>query len=364
MKKYILFFLLFLTLFSCKSTNDINQTNQNEIIKFSYTVNPDESIKNNNEFYKVTYHYNFEINNSESKFFIDYCLFDENENMILKKEGISPKKNNSKKNSYTVEDKFFDSLSYSKIKYLIKIKSSGNTNVKQYIGEYFNNKIPGIAACNIGPVISKYIEKKANVSLRINLQLTNISGLSWIHFIPPGHDSFWEIPWQVTSDGGSADGMIYEKTNNFLHNGDYILQLNFDKFGIIQKEVKIIDIYNNQKGLNYGFPIANELDNDKKSIKLDVSMMEKIDFMELWIFEKINDNMQKIGIAKYLTPTNVISKNELSNLIKDDFNNKIKLKNNKEYFYQVYLYSKEFNSIKYIAISDIYSFKLYGFLFF
>jgi len=74
--------------------------------------------------------------------------------------------------------------------------------------------------------------------------------------------------------------------------------------------------------------------------------------MELKLFSKIEDSLQNIGKVEILNVTNELIKKELINMFLDDFGNKIKIKYNEKYYYQIYLYSKVFNDISYISISD------------
>ena len=71
--------------------------------------------------------------------------------------------------------------------------------------------------------------------------------------------------------------------------------------------------------------------------------------MELWIYDE--KTQKKLGVAKYLTPKNIIAKKELFDMFFDETGNQIKLEYNKKYLYQIYLYSNEYNKINYISAS-------------
>ena len=118
------------------------------------------------------------------------------------------------------------------------------------------------------------------------------------------------------------------------------------KQSLVQQFVGVVQ----KNGKNYGLPIINVEKIDKKKIKLETLLLDKIDFLELWLFDK-NDNNKKLGIAK-LDPRNEISIDYLVTQIKDDNKKAVKFKYNKEYEFKIYSYSKEINGIKYISVSD------------
>lgn len=367
-KIFFVSFLLFILL-SCKSINDskvsIKQRQEKiqffEISDFYFSINEKNVRVIENKRYQIDYDYLFRFKNKDGNFNISYTLYDEDMNVILKEKNIKPLIDGRRRNGYIIKKDFKDIFYYSKIYFRMKILIDNEK--KEYTGEFKNPVLPDIKI-NIGPIISSYIDEKFNVSLLINISIKNCRTIRSIRFIPPSEDSFWEIPWEYDFNEIIAKGNIYERDNNYLENGDYLLQIDLDKYGILEKNIKIKDFFNNEKGPNYGMPIAYESAHDKNHIKLDIDLLEKIDFMELWIFKIINDEMQKIGTAKFLTSIETISKKVLRELVKDDFENKVKIKYNKEYFYKVYLYSKEFNGISYLSISEPFKFSIQGFDFF
>ena len=92
-----------------------------------------------------------------------------------------------------------------------------------------------------------------------------------------------------------------------------------------------------------------------------MNFREKIDRMEVMIYTDYEGTMQKLGTAKLLMVREELSKKDLMKAFSDDFGNKIKLKNNKTYYYQVYLYSKEFNELTYVSVSEMIPIVFQGF---
>lgn len=377
MTKYLFIIFILLLLITCKTTIKKEESNKKssdfksniferdvnfEFIEFDFSIVEDKSVVSDEEIYNVNYNISFRFRNRNNNFFVNYKLFDENNNVLLERKNVKPIKDKIKKNNFLITDNFLDTLYHSRIKYYLSVEIDNEK--KEYEDEFLNKLFPLLDEFSFGPIITKYEDNKVNFSLLINLALKNCREVKWIHFIPPSLDSYWNIPWENNFFEIIASGVIYEKDKNFIENGKYILQINLDKYGIIQKEIEIVDFFNNKTGPNYGLPIASEIEADKNHIRLDMNLLEKIDFMEIWLFSHIGANLQKIGVAKYLTPIEIVSKKELKNMVKDDFDNTVKLKYNKEYTYKVYLYSKEFNNIKYVSISDPFPIKFHGFSFF
>ena len=373
-KYYILIFII-LFIFNCKSLGPKNkkQTNTEKkyhekvedlaFVNFNYSINTEESNLKQNDIYEIKYLINFKFKSKNNNFKISYTLYDENNNTIIKKEQLKPMKDNYEKNIYFIKDFFRDIINYQKIKYLVTVNIN-NKNI-EYTGEYENLTTPKLTDFNIGPIISTYVNNKLNISLSINLKLINNKGIKWIHFIPPSLDSYWDITWDVNylKYEVTVNKLVHEENSNYIENGKYLLQINLNKYGLIQKEIEIIDISGNKDNKNFGLPIINVENIDKKKIKLDTLLLDKIDFIELWFYDK--DINKKIGYAK-LKPKDEILIDYLIKQVKDENNKIVKIKYNKEYKVKIYSYSKEINGIKYISISDsfilnIKKFKLFPF---
>lgn len=375
-----LFFILF---FSCKSTNNkIKESkkvskNENkketegyiekyefEYLSFNYSINSDESKIKKNDIYELKYEIIFKFVNNNSNFKIKYTLFDENNNKIIFKDNIKPVKDINEKNIYIVKDYFNDIMAYSKIRYSLIVEK--DKEIKEYSGDFENIFFPYLNNFRIGPIITKYVNNKLNVSLSLNLQIINCNEIKWIHLIPPSLNSYWNIPWIVNDNEINANSMVFEENKNFIENGKYVLQINFNKYGIIQKEVEIIDLAGNKIGENYGLTIINVEKIDKKMIKIEFLLFNKLDYIEIWFFEN-NYERKKLGFIK-IAPANEIYFDNIMNKIKDDNENTVKIEYNKDYKFRLYSFSKEINGIKYISISDeytlnIYKFKLFPFSF-
>jgi hypothetical protein len=87
-------------------------------------------------------------------------------------------------------------------------------------------------------------------------------------------------------------------------------------------------------------------------ITLDMDFLDKVDYVELTLFSDKEKNAQKLGTVKFATPVTSILKKELFEMFFDDNDNRVKLKYNKKYYYKISVYSREYNLIRYISISD------------
>ncbi len=372
LKNIIYLLLLFIIIISCKSINNkIKETkkgNNKEVedykekftfqyLSFNYSINFEESKIKKNDIYELKYEIIFKFINNNSNFKVKYTLFDENNNKIIFKDNIKPIKDFNEDNIYIIKDYFNDIISYSKIKYSLIVEKDKGIN--EYNGDYQNLSIPSLSNFNIGPILSKYINNKLNVSLSVSLQIINCNYVKWIHLIPPSLTSYWNIPWNIKVNEIIANSVVYEENKNFIENGKYILQINLDKNGIIQKEIEIIDLAGNKIGENYGLTIINVEKIDKKMIKLESLLFNKLDYLEIWIFEN-NYERERIGFVK-INPVEEVYFENIMNKIKDNNGNSIKIEYNKDYKFKIYSFSKEINNIKYVSISDEYTFNIYKF---
>lgn len=373
MKKILLYTILTIIFIQACKTMPDNTSNsdldpvehikdvQFEFNGFHYEIDRENTEITDQGLHKLNYTLVFSFRNKNNKFTASYEIRDIDDNILVKKEGVSPLQKDGKLQEYVIEDNYTSVFSHSQLKYTLTIEK--NDEQRDYEGNFINENFPTLTDFTIGPIISKHVDNKIHVSLSLELIILNCSDITWIRLIPPSYDSYWNIPWVIEDDIIKATGTIYDKNKTSIRNGNYILQINYGEYGNIEKELMIIDFFNNKKGANYGLPVSNLEKEEKNQILLDINLIEKAHTMELWIYSKINDELQKIGTARYNTPVINISKKGLKDSIYDDFGNQVKIKNNKEYYFQVYLYSHEFNGIEYISISDIYPFKIKGFPF-
>lgn len=372
---YVIFIslILFFLLFACKSKTDaikndtiiekrdtaniktdLKETNRKEkeleFIDFTYVFNSEKTKLSDNNLYSVYYDLIFIFDNKNDKFTVSYDIFDEDNVKIISKSDIKPKFDH-KENRYLVSDSFLDFFSYKTLRYHLKIKTD-DAEI-EYVGDYKSDFNQSIEYFVIGPIIAKYENSEINSYLSVEIVLSGDENPDNIKIIPPSENYYWDIPYQLEEGKIVGKGLISDKYHKrYLDNGDYYIQAHFGKKGIIQKKFNITDFFNNTKGANYGLPVASEISSDKNKIVLDLSLVEKIDKMELKLFSKIEDSLQNIGKVEILNVTNELIKKELINMFLDDFGNKIKIKYNEKYYYQIYLYSKVFNDISYISISD------------
>lgn len=368
----IIFFTLIL-LFACKSkmdtieketiiekrgtvniktdTKEIDRKEKEpEFLDFAYFFNSEKTKLSDNNLYNVNYELTFLFNHKNDNFSVSYDIFDEDNAKLLSKSDIKPKFDH-KANRYFVSDGFFDFFSYKELRYRLKIKTDGKEI--EYVGDYKSDFGQSIEYFTIGPIITKYEDSEINSYLSVEIALAGVENPDNIKIIPPSEKYYWDIPYQIEEGKIVGKGLISDKYHKrYLDNGDYYIQAHFGKKGIIQKKFNITDFFNNTKGANYGLPVASEISSDKNKIVLDLSLVEKIDKMELKLFSKIEGSLQNVGKVEILNITGELIKKELINMFLDDFGNKIKIKYNEKYYYQIYLYSKVFNDISYISISD------------
>ncbi|MCG8569912.1 MAG: hypothetical protein MJB14_07205 [Spirochaetes bacterium] len=384
---YFLSFLIIFLMVSCKTTPDrqehsADESSENnltekinfEFINFSFQVIPEESQISENNFYSVPYQIDFLFQNKNANFTVDLEIYDQSNKVIYQNNGLIPER--QEKNQFLVKDKFTDLFLNRTLRF--RLIAHYQNKREEYSGEYTLQELPYLDKLTIGPIISQYKNNVVNTGLLFHIEIKNTDTVEWIKIIPPSQDKSWNAQWKIeekmdSDQGGLPDhlenknvivakgSILDSKHFNYIENGEYIIQINFGTRGIIQQNFTITDLFNNEKGPNYGIPIVIQKGSDKNSLFLEVSLIEKLDYMEFHLFDNISGVEQKIGVAKIFTILEEINKKELKKMFYDDFNNQLKLKNNKDYYYQVYLYSKEFNGIKYISISKSYKIVFQGF---
>ena len=342
-----------------KLKNETTEKYEIDFIDFSVSINPSDSIRYSENLYLTVYELKFEFINKDFNFFIELTLRDNDGNILLENKKLTPTLNAFKNHSYLFYHKLTEKFTYSKLKYSIRAYNSDGY-IKEYRGDYFIEKQPEIKNIEIGPFITSSINNKLVNSIAVNIEINNFNNIEWIRLIPPKRDSFWEIPWTADGVQAKASGAIIEKNSDSLENGAYILQINFLQLGIYQKEIIIRDLYGNDRGSMRGFPVAAEIESQKNAVKLDINLSSNLDYMELWLYEKTGESMRKAGISKFRSPSENISKNEIRDLLRDDYKNRVKINYSSEYYYQIVLYTYEFNGMKFVSISRYYPIKFYG----
>ncbi|HOJ63468.1 MAG TPA: hypothetical protein PLE45_03505 [Spirochaetota bacterium] len=331
-----------------------------EFLDLTFKIDQNE-FKIKNEIYQLKYNINFLFKNKNNNFSISYSIYDEKNSKILERVEIKPKKKDLY--FYTIDDYFVDSFCHRKLIFDIEIISDKNRyNFKK---EVINSEAPFIDNLLFGPIITFFDEKdnfiKTNIS--INLSINNAKDIVWIRLIPPEMDSFWDIPFKKEGDIFIANGNLnYKKHPSYISNGTYILQINFGKYGLIQEEIKIIDIFNNEKGANYGITIPFELKSNKEELVLNIDFIDNIESMEIVLFDKIKNDFIKLGTKKILEIKKSISKSDL--IFKDDSGKEVNIKNNYKYYYKIIIHTREINNLKYISISKFIPIIFSGFKFF
>jgi hypothetical protein len=365
--------LLSLLLLSCRGTGDVTVFTRTTIpernVPFEFQgadfyLDSDEgTLDEITGLYTPSYRLAFSFRNKTPFFSAGYTVTDNDGNILIEKENVKPVKAEKRDYTYTIEDTFTDIFTHNQLHYILTIKYGNET--RDYQGLLENSTIPALDEITFGPFITRYRDNSVSTSLAVTCRITNSRDVEWIRLIPPSLDSFWNIPWKTEMNSILASGTVSDQeTQNQLNNGDYVLQINLGPAGTIQREFAVHDFFNNTTGPNYGLPIANELDSGKDAITLDIDLLEKVERIEIWVYAVYGDREQKLGTAKFSTASEVISKKEIRDLLIDDFGNKIKVKNNKQYEYRIMLYSKEFNGLQYLSISDKYPITFQGFLFF
>jgi len=353
--KYLLYCIfLILNCISTNKKNDYDDYTYFDFTGFEFYVTGNELSENNNPFCELTYDFIFKFTNKNDFFKVNYILYDSNDNILSSMDSLLPQ-STSIEDQYIINGNFKSSLCFNKIKYYISIEI--NDKKYEFNGEYINEKLPYIDNVDIGPIISRKINNKNSVLLNLSIILKNIDNIKWIRVIPPSIDFYWELPWDVDDNNILAEGSIYDKNKSFIQNGKYIIQINLGEYGVIQKEINIIDIFGNDTGANYGLPTALLLKENKNEIRLEINLKDKIDHMEIWLFKKTDIKSGRIGLVKYDKPVDFIIKKDFKNLIVDNEGKNIRLESNQDYYYKIYLYSNEYNNIKYISISDTYILK-------
>lgn len=379
MKKRVCLFLFSIFLFSCNTVNDnvihnlskesnnkeIFYNNKNtqekdfkiELIKFNFDIEQKKNFNSINEIYKIKYVIIIVLRSNNHNFNISYSIYDEEMNPLLEKKMVEPKRKDS---FFIIYDSFFDYFCYRQIYYNIEIEKNGK--IKSFKNQVINEKMPFIKNFEIGHILT-FIEEKTNAiktNLSLNISIENTKEVKWIKVIPPDEKSFWDIPFKHENNSISAIGNLnYKKHPSYIENGNYILQINLGEFGIIQKSIKIVDIFNNQKGANYGLPIVSELKSNKDLIILNLTLIDKIEKIEFVLFEKNNNEFTKLGKKEFYKIDNTILKKDL--IFKNEDDEFIKIKYNYKYYYKIILYSKKINNLEYISISKFIPIVFSGF---
>ena len=329
-----------------------------DFLSADVTFDEVESVRTAESMWTVKYNLSFEFINKNNSFTVDYVLYDADNNEILNQQGVKP--NKTDEHLFTISRRIESPFSISVFRYKMTAHCGGQDY--EYVGETNVENSVSLETLNVGPIITRNEAESLVTYLSVNAVINGERGIQWVRLIPPSAEYFWDIPFEREGFITTASGTISDtRHKRYFDNGDYILQINAGRSGIIQRKIAITDYFNNTTGANYGFPIVSELESDKNKIVLDMNFHEKIDRMEVMIYTDYEGVMQKLGTAKLLLVREELSKKDLLKAFTDDFGNKVKLKNNKRYYYQVYLYSKEFNGLSYISVSEMIPIVFQGF---
>ncbi len=216
--------------------------------------------------------------------------------------------------------------------------------------EFTLSNIPTISNVIFGPVASQVFSGKINTSVMISISIENAENLNNIRLIPPGHEYYWDIPYIVTDNRVYAEGAVTsDKESSSLPNGEYLIQLNFEKYGIIQRELLLIDLFGNSSGKNYGFPIIFLKTSTRDRIEFDIRYEDTIEKIDLTLYDT---DKTLIGSFTLDKPISIFEKKHLRELFKNEKGKKVKLKLNQKYLLKVILKTRKINNIDYLSISD------------
>ena len=329
-----------------------------DFLSADVTFDVSESVRTSESMYNVRYNLCFEFINKDNTFTIDYVIYDADNNELTRQNGVKP--NQTDAHLFNIVCHIESPFSIPLFRYSLTAHYNGQDS--EYIGECPVENSMSLADLQVGPMITRYESDNLITYLSVHAEINGESGIQWVRLIPPSAEYFWDIPFERDGFVTTASGTVSDtRHKRYFDNGDYILQINAGRSGIIQREIPIVDFFNNTSGANYGFPIVSELEADKNKIVLDMNFREKADRMEVIIYTEYEGVIQKLGTAKLLMVREELSKKDLLKAFSDDFGNKVKLKNNKTYYYQVYLYSKEFNGLTYISVSEMIPIVFQGF---
>jgi len=393
-KKNIIYILIILSIFNCTTIkknreSKINQKEYNEenkqsdnneynsninipkdkiedinFVAFSFSNVIDKAIPTSKNIYKTCYEFYFRFIYKDN-FMVSYKIFDEDNNLLFYIDNDNAKLLDYENNIYEIKNSFYDHTLHSFFRFKLDVKNDDNDdNELNFVGDFNIKDIPLLKNINVGPFISKYDPKSNQSLLKINLTVTNSTLPVWARLIPPTSDFFWNLDMKQIYNNVFISGVIADnKHQNYLLNGEYILQLNFGKLGMIEKIINIVDVFNNKNGPNYGIPIAMEENNDKNFIKINITRMDLIDHLELIIYEKEDIDYKKLGTISIRDNFSKIEKKDIFNNFENDEGNKVVLKYNKKYYYQISLHSRPFD-IEYVSLSPYFPITFIGFGFF
>lgn len=317
-----------------------------------------------NGLYKIGYSVNLSINEADYLKSIEYKISDETGNELF--DDISIIDKYIQDNQYIDKIVFYDYFLHRRINYSIIVNTK--TEQYKYNGSLYNDDLPEVSDEVTVSVVNRFIEGIKATSLNITSEVLSPVNLSRVNLIPPSQNSQWDLPFEIIKDGEEEKAVVSASVINdnyttYIENGTYILQFQFNEYGIVQKEIDIFDLFDNKNGPNYGLSIPNVKEISNKSIEIDFGLEEKIEKMEIWLFIEQNGKMNQLGIATYYSSFSNISKKDLFNNCYDK-SEKVKLSYNKKYFFKVYIYAENSDDISYISVSDLNEIKFSGFSFF
>lgn len=372
----LLFLLLIITYFGCKSAaavkTDLQSDIQGEVhpeyqtddqpylLAASLFVDKSKSIPDHTGFYKVFYEISFSFKGAASA---GYKITDSSGNILDEVKNMAVGKKQSE-----ITSKFSDYFLYESFNYYVElIDKYGEIFISE--GIVINHDSPEIDSTVFGPVLSEVYETGRKISLFIESNvLLNNNSIEFARLIPPSENFFWEMTVNSSSlsDSGNVTvgGKVFFSDHmNYLENGIYIFQISFGKSGIIQKEFELSDIYNNKKGPNYGFMIPEERSNTRNQIELSINDIDLAESIEIVMYSMSDKQMRRLGKMRTALVSEVISKSDLFSSIRTSEGDRVKLSYNREYYYQVVLISREINGVKYLATSNPMKIVFHGFNF-
>lgn len=330
-----------------------------DLLLLSQNISANSSGKVDNDFFNIKYNIELSFKTDYSVKKVDIKLTDSYSNQLNEKIKIDY--NKAESNLYHIKADFISKLSYKKINYLLMVTFKDGT-FKEVNGELDNKLFPSVEELFFGPVISQYVNNKLRVSLKVKIYISNCLSIKWARVIPPSKDFFWELP--VIDDAAflKCEGILYDKDNNYISNGKYIIQLNFGEYGVYEKELVLTDYLGNIKGINYGLPVLEKIVYDKENLNLNLPLLDKIDELEILIFSEIKTGVEPYFLGSFKTiPVNAIPMKLLKESFLNSDGKKVKLLNNHQYLIKINVYSKNINGVTYLSMSDYMPIKFFGF---
>lgn len=384
MKKFFLFLFSFLAIFTLsffsgcgssperndrnnssseRNSEDKNETNTGtvekdgvEIVRSEFSFDPEKSGLSDNALYQIEYDFALYCRNLDNQVKAGCTVFDDQDNVIYSAEDIKPVRES--RGVYKIAFTFQDIFLHNTLKYRLTLNDHGEEDI--FEGDIRNFLIPYCDTIGFGPIVTEELSGAIRTSLFVDFDIITpdhdfFDKVVWIRLIPPSQDFFWDIPYETEDSRLACSGSVYDSgKGNYLENGLYILQINLGKTGVIQKELVLTDFFSNNQGPNYGLSVASPTGIDRNTIKLDINLKSKIEYIELEFYDKSGSEYKKAGRARVEKVTEAISKKEVFKAVVDEHNNPVELEKNREYYFKINLHSSLYHNVRYISISKFY----------